>query len=154
MIVAGTGHRPNKLGGYSTEAFHKLVSIAEEWLIENKPEKVITGMALGWDQALARAANKLNIPFVAAVPFEGQPDAWTEESQLYYFYLLGKADEVIETSGKGYAAWKMQKRNQWMVDNADTILAMYDGTSGGTANCIRYATEKNKPIINLYAKLS
>jgi hypothetical protein len=29
MIIAGTGHRPDKLGGYGDEVFNKLVSLAK-----------------------------------------------------------------------------------------------------------------------------
>lgn len=153
MILAGTGHRPNKLGGYSKEALEKLVNIAIEALQEIKPNKVISGMALGWDQALAIAAYKLDIPFCAAVPFTNQETNWPKESQEAYTRILLKADLVEVICDGGYAPWKMQKRNEFMVDNADVILAMYDGTSGGTANCINYAKSKNKKIINVFDKL-
>jgi hypothetical protein len=32
------------------------------------------------------------------------------------------------------------------------VLAYWDGSSGGTANCIKYAEKKKKPIINLFEK--
>lgn len=59
MILAVTGHRPNKLGGYSKQAYRKLVKIAEVNLKKLNPDKVISGMALGWDQALAQAYDQL-----------------------------------------------------------------------------------------------
>lgn len=154
MIVSGTGHRPNKLGGYSKKAFNHLVSIAEEWLKENKPSKVISGMALGWDQALAQAAINCKIPLIAAIPFKGQESAWPQESQYYYMRLLEKAENIHIISEGGYSPSKMQIRNEWMVDNSDLVLAMYDGTKGGTQNCIKYIMSKhNKQYINLYNKL-
>ena len=153
MVVAGTGHRPNKLGGYSLEAFIKLESIAQRWLLENKPTKVISGMALGWDQALASAAIKCNIPFIAAIPFIGQESKWNYNSKRFYNELLDYADDIIYCSDPGYSAHKMQIRNEYMVDHTDIILAMYDGTKGGTHNCIEYAKSKNKQIINLFDKL-
>lgn len=91
MVVAGTGHRPNKLGGYSKEAFKKLVDIAEKALRQVKVTEVISGMALGWDMALAQASINLNIPFIAAVPFKGQEIKWNKEIQIYYQELLEKA---------------------------------------------------------------
>lgn len=152
MLICGTGHRPNKLGGYSNEARCRLVDIAEAWLIENKPEKVISGMALGWDQALAHATFRLDpeLPFIAAVPFKGQESRWPQESRKDYQDLIRDAAEIVYVCDEGYAVWKMQKRNEWMVDNSDLILAMWDGSSGGTANCIKYAKSKNKPIVNLW----
>lgn len=152
MIVAGTGHRPNKLGGYNNESFLKLVSIAEEWLHEAKPTKVISGMAQGWDQALAQAAINCSIPFIAAVPFEGQESRWTEKGQKYFNKLLQKAESIKYVSEKGYSPYKMQLRNEWMVDNCDLVLAMWDGTDGGTGNCIKYTQKTNKKMVNLYDK--
>lgn len=150
MIIAGTGHRPNKLGGYSPEATRKLYNIAHTWLTDNKPSHVISGMALGWDMALANAAISCAIPFTAAIPFEGQESMWPKASQDFYNHLLSKANTIIDVCSPGYAAWKMQKRNEWMVDNCDTLLALWNGTNGGTANCVNYAIKMEKSIINLY----
>ena len=50
----------------------------------------------------------------------------------------------------GYAAWKMQKRNEWMADKATRIVALWDGSPGGTANCIAYASKIGRPIDNLW----
>jgi uncharacterized phage-like protein YoqJ len=41
----------------------------------------------------------------------------------------------------------MQDRNIWMVDHCDALIAVWDGTSGGTANCVRYAQKVGKPIV-------
>jgi uncharacterized phage-like protein YoqJ len=108
-------------------------------------------MALGWDMALAEAAVELGIPFVAAVPFEGQESAWPPASQVDYRNLLGMASEVkIVCPGK-YAAYKMQVRNQWMTNNCDLLLVLWDGSPGGTGNCVRYAEKIGRPMINLWA---
>jgi uncharacterized phage-like protein YoqJ len=154
MIVAGTGHRPNKLGGYNNESFLKLVNIAENALKQMSVTEVISGMALGWDMALAQAAINLNIPFIAAVPFKGYEFMWQEKSKKYYYKLLTKAKRVEYICDDGYSPEKMQIRNEWMVNNCDVVLSMYNGDkSGGTYNCIKYIETKNKNNINLYNKL-
>lgn len=150
MIVAATGHRPNKCCGYSLEAHNKLLRKAHNWLEENQPNKTISGMALGWDQAWAEASLDLQIPFIAAIPFEGQDKVWPGEARRFYNKLLSKALEVVIVNDGAYAPWKMQTRNQWMVDRADKIIALWDGSEGGTANCLKYARSMNKPIINLW----
>lgn len=150
MIICGTGHRPNKVGGYSKEAQSKLYYLAKGWLADNRPDKVISGMALGWDQALANAAYVLDIPYIAAVPFAGQQQAWPEESREFFDKLLGHAEEIVIVSAGNYAPWKMQVRNEWMVDHCDTVLALWDGSAGGTGNCIKYANKVGKPIVNLW----
>lgn len=150
MIYAGTGHRPNKLGGYSQGVTNKLIQLAKTSLTEDKVTKVISGMALGWDMALAEAAIELDIPFIAAVPFFGQEKMWPKESQERYHRILEKAEDIIYVCDKGYAPWKMQIRNEWMVNNCDTVLALWDGSKGGTGNCIQYANKTNKPIQNIW----
>ena len=154
MIVSGTGHRPTKLGGYNNKSFLILVGIAENWIKENKPTKVISGMAQGWDQALAQAAINCGIPFIAAVPFKGQEGVWNLKGQNYFNKLLNQAESVTYVCGEGYAPHKMQIRNKWMVDNSDMVLAMWDGTNGGTFNCVNYAQSQDKDIVNLYQQLN
>lgn len=151
-IIAGTGHRPDKLGGYS-ERIHKiLIDLAEAALEDYKPEMVISGMALGWDQALAQASINLGIPFTAAIPFQGHPLKWPEESQKRYSKILDKAENIVILS-TSYNPGVMQKRNVWMVDQLssdDMLLALWDGSDGGTRNCIKYAEKKDINIVNLW----
>ena len=150
MVLCGTGHRPDKLGGYGPVAKQKLFDLAY-WFLGEGPdrEKVISGGALGWDQALAAAAISLKIPTVLALPFEGFECKWPKESQEYLHSLMNPA-EVVFVCDPGYAPWKMQERNKWMVDHSDRVLALWNGTDGGTANCVRYAEKVGKPITNLW----
>ena len=75
--------------------------------------------------------------------------------------MLRKANKVVRVDRlegykiKGleqdiYHPAKMQKRNEFMVDNCDILIALWNGTSGGTKNCINYAKKKeNVQIIYL-----
>lgn len=152
MILAATGHRPDKLGGFTPAVRMQLLKVAMAHLELRRPAAVISGMALGWDQAWAMAAATLNIPFIAAVPFAGQEAVWPAGSQDTYRVLLGLASEVVTVSQGGYTARKMQRRNEWMVDRADGIVALWDGTFGGTHNCLLYAEKKAKPVRNLWSR--
>jgi uncharacterized phage-like protein YoqJ len=148
MIVAFTGHRPDKLGGYKlpNPTYLHVCQQIEKTLKELQPEKVISGMALGVDQWAANIAHRLGIPFIAAVPFLGQEKAWPAASQKTFNALIKLASEVVYVSEGGYAAYKMQVRNEWMVDRCDKLIAIWDGTPGGTGNCVKYAQSKNKEI--------
>lgn len=153
MIVAATGHRPEKLGGYGEDVRRRLITLATDYLQSNTLNTVISGMALGWDQAVAEACVALGIPFIAAVPFEGQERRWPPESQRRYAALLGRAESVVIVSE--YPGSKaMQLRNEWMVDRADKMLALWDGSWGGTFNCIQYAKKRGVPIENLWSKMA
>jgi len=46
----------------------------------------------------------------------------------------------------------MNERNIWMVDNCDFLISVWDGTSGGTKNCVDYAISKKKDIIRIDPK--
>ena len=126
------------------------MDFAEFWLKRVKPATVISGMALGWDQALAQAALNLDIPYYAYIPFNGQESKWPVNSQDVYRFLLNKADHIVECSEPGYAVWKMQHRNECMVKDADVVLALWNGSSGGTANCVDYAEKVKKQVVNLW----
>lgn len=145
MIVAFTGHRPEKL------PMSRLIQI-EEWLkaqlVELKPEKAITGMAQGVDMFGFFAARDLSIPIVAAVPWPGHAlsSGWRDNT-VNYFDRLDEAAEVhVVCEEDVYRPWFYQKRNEWMVDNCDILLAVWDGSSGGTANCVKYAQKVGREI--------
>ena len=42
-----------------------------------------------------------------------------------------------------YTSAAMQVRNEWMADHCDVLLALWNGTPGGTANCLRYFTQRH-----------
>lgn len=138
-----------------THPVESLFAVAVRQLRELKPDVVISGGALGWDTALALAAIKLGIPLVMAIPFPGQAEAWAEESQVRWEKLLAHAAFVVCTGSQELADTDiqsaMQWRNEWMVDRATKVLACWDGSTGGTGNCVRDAREQNVAIHNCYS---
>jgi uncharacterized phage-like protein YoqJ len=148
MIAAATGHRPDKLRGYDTHA--RLTDLGIAVLFKYKPEKVISGFALGWDLAVADAAIQLEIPLIAAIPFPSQPSTWPKSSQLFYQQLLEKASQIEIISPDPYSALKMRMRNEWMINNCDFVIALWDGSAGGTGNCMNYIIQENKPYKNFW----
>lgn len=148
MILAATGHRPDKLGGYDEQnPLRTWVRAQIHAALEDlKPEKAISGMALGVDSDFAEACVALGIPFIAAVPFQGQESRWPQASQERYKKLLARAAEVVYVSPPGYATWKFHARNQYMVDNCNLLLAVFDGSVGGTSSTVCYASSRGCPI--------
>lgn len=153
MIVAATGHRPPKAGlTYSHVGFidTQYVDRVREALLERQVDLVIVGGALGWDTLFARAAFMAGIPFDLYIPFEGQHEAWPERAQIRYLAMQDFARVVRVVSEGGYSPSKMQIRNQAMVDDCDEVWALWDGSSGGTANCVAYAEKVGRPVVNFY----
>jgi len=130
-----TGHRPGKLGGYGM--MDRLVELGIAVLRKHDPGLIYTGMDPGWDQAIARACSITGTPFIAAVPFKEQEIAWPESAQREYRNLLKLASEIVYVSSVGYAAVTVQIRNQYMVNHCTFGFALWDGTSGGTCNCMK-----------------
>lgn len=151
QVIAATGHRPDKLGGYNKLVDRNILIVATMHLKLNMPRVVISGMALGWDQAVAEAAINLKIPFVAALPFAGQEGKWPGIAKKRYRDLLQQAERVDVVSPGYFEHWKMQKRNEWMVDHCTELMALWDGSyHGGTAHCLDYATRRGVPFVNLW----
>lgn len=157
MIITITGHRPNKLGGYnanSTTAWvtKSLKKTFKEAVKTYGDVEINVGMAIGSDQIAARVAIELGIPFHAYIPFEGQELKWPEHSQEQFRDILLQAKTMTIVSEGGYAGWKMQKRNSAMVDAGDICIGIWDGSAGGTKNCIDYAIKCEKPLYVLNPK--
>lgn len=153
-----TGHRPTKLNGYYKWNNQMLVkSMREEIikLVEQGYEFFISGMALGVDLWFAEEVIDLrdskypHIKLVAAIPCKGQQLRWPASSQEEWAEVKANADIVHYVSEDTYTAWCLHARNEWMVDNSNHVLAYWDGTSGGTANCIRYAERIGRTITKI-----
>lgn len=150
-ILAVTGHRPNRLGGYGQDVLDKLYVTACESLEQLAPSYVLTGMALGWDQVIAKACISLNIQFTAVLPFPGQEDKWPSYAKDEYRRLIEQASHVEIVSPPPYRPQKLHLRNQWLIDHCDRCLALWDGTrNGGTFECIQYAMVCGTPMVNAW----
>ena len=149
MIISFTGHRD--LGGFNIPSpiYNNVSERIEAKLIELKPTKILTGMAIGTDTLAANIAIKLNIPFDAIIPFNGQDQIWPEAAKKEYRRLLELASEKVVVSSGNFTAYKMQVRNEYLVDNCDKLIAVIrkDCIKGGTHNCIIYAIKQKKEII-------
>jgi len=178
MNISFTGHRPNKLGGYdwnsklNQELIKKLEQVILDQLNSDLVEvNFIFGGALGIDQMAfdicERNISKFpncKIRLILALPFEKQDSNWIGKTDKErYAHQKSIADKIVyvdaipKYSFKGiplgeYHPAKMQLRNQWMVDNSDRVIAVFDGSKGGTANCINYAKKKKKFIVILHPK--
>jgi len=158
-----TGHRPQKLGGFDPYSkdnrvmLNKLREVIVDH-IENKDVSLfITGMALGIDMWAARIVLALKpkypqLQLVAAVPCKNQHKKWVIQSKMEWEKIIGMCDKVHYVSDEEYTPWCMNVRNEWMVDNSDYVIAVHDGSKGGTHNCKQYAKKKDKTITTLHPK--
>lgn len=156
-VIAGTGHRPPRLGlSYSRSDLDRLTKFAITYLKSRADYalgelSIISGMALGWDQALASAAIALDLVFICAIPFEGQEGKWPKAAQDFYTLIINHASRVVCVGSKNNITVAFHSRDRWMVDNAAEMLALYNGGAyGGTFNTLEYAKKKQKQVTNLW----
>ena len=153
MTIAVTGHRPDKLnrewnmnGPLSKKIYQELLKKIEHY----KPTTLITGMALGVDILFANVAINKKIPFIAAIPCKGQENKWSDSSQKLYRRIINDplCSPYYVTEGR-FKPNCMQLRNIWMCDRADLLIAVWDGSTGGTYNCVNYAVDKGLEIVRI-----
>ncbi len=110
-----------------------------------------SGAALGVDTWFMESVLKFRektegITLTAVLPCATQASRWTPEAQERYRELLARCDDVILLQN-AYTQDCMLRRDRYLVDHADCLIAVYDGGStGGTAYTVRYARKAGKPI--------
>lgn len=83
------------------------------------------------------------------MPFILRSKDYGFSGKIIYKDILSKADTVKLVSDEEYKPWLMQKRNEYMVDLADVVIAVWDGSNSGTGNCVKYAQKCGKEIIQI-----
>lgn len=109
--------------------------------MQERPEKVVSGMAQGVDTFAFDIAVDLGIPVVAAVPWVGHGAGWPAKEVNEYLARLGRAVEVHVTSDRqSYHVSVYPIRNRWMVTNSDLLVAVWDGVrEGGTWDAMQFS---------------
>jgi uncharacterized phage-like protein YoqJ len=153
-VLSVTGHRPHLLGGYHVQP--RLDHLALVVLADLQPDRVCTGMALGWDQAVASACKLLGVPFVAVIPgfalASRQYGRWPAAAQAQYHRLLHAAAEVEQLPWPG-AGREFHYRDMRLVERCDEMLALWNGDpSTGTGKTVRMCDDARKPILNVWSR--
>lgn len=148
MIYAVTGPRPQHLThNQRLDTVREVHDFVDS--LDPASDLLISGMALGVDTWAAERAVYRKIPFWAYVPFASQADRWEPDQKAHWDWLITRAAVTVLCSTGGYAAWKFQKRNERMVDDADALAAFYlPGKTGGTLNCMNYAVKTERFLIS------
>lgn len=154
-----TGHRPGKLPWGTDErdprclALKQSISRELERLYLRGWRHFISGMAQGADLYFAEAALALkekypDLTVEGAVPCPTQADRWPEEERRRWRRVLDACD--LETLvQQNYDRFCMHRRDRYMVDRSSAILAVFDGTPGGTMYTLNYAMKEHLDILLL-----
>lgn len=156
---AFTGHRSQKLKFLNKPNDERCMRLKErlneavEYVIScNGVTKFLSGMALGVDMLAAEVVLELResnpqLTLECVLPCADQSIKWSKKERDRYEKILSLCDKIV-TLQEAYTSDCMQKRNRYMVDKADIIIAVWDKhINGGTAKTVEYARSINKPVI-------
>lgn len=152
-MICGTGHRPQDIPGFVPRDFPVLTFIAEQALKVSRPDVVIAGGAIGWDQALAQAALNLGLPLALILPFAAQHVRWGTEEQQRALSHVKRATIVYAASepdlqSRSEVVQALLSRNVEMLRYASGVLPFHNGKeSGGTAACLKEAGKRGVRVL-------
>ena len=156
MVCGFTGHRPEKLPWGTVEedprcrALKVLIAREVKQAVDAGVTDFACGMARGCDTYFAEAVLALRdempcLRLTAWLPCAGQADLWQEADPIRWKNLLNCCDEV-RLLEPVYSDGCMLRRDKAMVDCADMILSVWDGSTGGTGWTVSYAKRQGKPV--------
>ena len=154
-----TGHREAKLPWLSYEDDSRCLELKKrlfdtvEAVYLSGARHFICGMANGTDMYFGEAVLKLrdmygDLTLEAAIPYEGQASRWPERLRTRWQAIASRCDykTVIQAQ---YTSGCMMRRNRYMVDSSSVIIAVYNGSPGGTMQTLLYAMRSKLEIIEL-----
>ena len=135
----------------------ELLCRAIEYVYGEGCRNFYSGGALGFDMLAAKTVLKMKYKFPGmklfiVAPCRDQSEHWQYSQRNMYDYILASADEVIYTSDD-YSASCMKKRNSYLADVSDVMIAYSGRSNSGSAQTVRMAQAKSIKVFNLYKTL-
>ena len=148
-----TGHRPEKLSLFEAEV-KSLSEKAINTAIENGFTTFITGMAPGVDIwaaeiVLEKRKHNTSLHLICAMPHPGFEKRKSKYEEDRCQNIIDNAD-YTQTICDRYFRACYQRRNEFMVDYSNLVIAVWNGEKSGTKNTIDYAKRKGVKLINIY----
>ena len=153
-----TGHRPEKLfEQYDESEIYNRILAAISTAIEDGYTTFVCGGSRGADFLFAEAVIELKsthpgIRLEFMLPCRNQSELWSREDRDRYSSLLELGDSVFCLSDK-YTPGCMQNRNRVMVDRSSLLIAVWNGTEGGTEYTYKYARKRKLRIVDLIDRI-
>ena len=144
MIVTFCGHRDFV---ETAEAENQLTMFLEKYARENVRLVCYNGGYGNFDYFAAKCVQRMqeqysNIRNCLVLPYIDQP--FLERIEIFKNHFDETIYPPLESVPRKYA---IIRRNVWMVDSADIVIAYVTYSWGGAARTLEYAKRKNKNII-------
>lgn len=161
-----TGHRPNRFKFKHKEnttgckRLKRRIKAQLEWLYAQGVRDYWVGGALGVDMwageillRMKEQAEFSKLKLHIALPGPEHDQLWDERSKTRMAFLIQHSAECVVV-GAHLTPADYRKRNQYMVDHADVLLAVYDNDRSirsGTGTTVNYAVKKKGlPVIFIH----
>ena len=153
---AFTGHR--SIPGSHEQNLSAILDRAIFYAYEEGCRNFYTGGAIGFDTMAARKLisfriSHRDVKIIVAVPCKDQDAKWTDAQKDDYAFILSNADEIIFIS-EDYTADCMKKRNEYLADVCDILIAYSSRARSGSGQTVRMAKERGKEVYNLYPNVA
>ena len=154
--VCFTGHRPEKMFSGNDNIELKVALLKRsirthiECAISDGYTDFISGMARGADIFFAEIVLYLKkthpeIRLICAVPFPSQGDGFSRQWRNRYNSIIADCDEKVAVC-ESYSKQSYILRNKYMVDRSQRVIAVFNGTPGGTAGTVSYARSNGREV--------
>ena len=159
LTCAFTGHRPDKLP-YLRQAAHAeyrrlsavLFAICMELYGEGYTH-FLSGMALGVDMLAAEVVLKMRraypeLSLTCVLPCRDQASRWNEADRLRHQAILLQADGIVCLQ-ENYSRAAMLARDRYLVQHSDFVLAVFNGSPGGTKYTVDCALQAGRRVVRI-----
>lgn len=162
---AVTGHRPTRFkfkykeDNAGCKRLKKRLRDRFVELYEQGVHRFYVGGTLGVDMWAGEILLRLkeqpeykDLELCIVLPCKGHDAKWDDRSQKRMAFLQKHSAETVIV-GKGLAAEDYRKRNEYMVDHADVLVAVYDddhSIRSGTGMTVNYAKKKELAVILIH----
>lgn len=151
MKLAITGHRTKGI----IDDKVKLDKLLQKTFLEVEPDVILVGMSEGFDLLAGIAGIKTCYPVWSIIPWAGhqQSDYIKGFEQDYEFVKHFSQKVIVLDESEEYPGPQaFHKRNKYLIDNCDRVLAYSSGEKSGTRSTLNYGLSRGIKYRNLYGK--
>lgn len=154
FYLMGTGSRSMLTSPHAKEIYQFLRDWILEFRLQHPNLVLISGMAEGWDEAVAKVGMREGIPYICALPnptygsyYWGRKSLLGENRMSVFNSLLSHAQDVIYVCDEIYVNNTHSNfiRNSWMVNHANAAV-VYMAHSSGTRDAVAKLHARQIPM--------